>query len=82
MAATNGADVAVAVPGPPGSAPEVEDKAGFKLKFCTVCASNQNRCVTNVSISPGFVSGCNHASYLRRVTDSVDELCDIEEEDC
>lgn len=46
MAATNGADVAVAVLGPPAGAPEVDDQAGFKLKFCTVCASNQNRCVT------------------------------------
>ncbi|ERS99241.1 RNA polymerase II subunit A C-terminal domain phosphatase [Sporothrix schenckii 1099-18] len=41
MAATNGTDVAV--PAPSSEAPAVEDKAGFKLKFCTVCASNQNR---------------------------------------
>lgn len=47
MAATNGADVAVAVPAPPVGAPEVEDNGCFKLKFCTVCASNQNRCVTH-----------------------------------
>ncbi|KIH94309.1 hypothetical protein SPBR_06063 [Sporothrix brasiliensis 5110] len=41
MAATNGTDVAV--PAPSSEAPAVEDKAGFRLKFCTVCASNQNR---------------------------------------
>ncbi|CAK7206232.1 RNA polymerase II subunit A C-terminal domain phosphatase [Sporothrix eucalyptigena] len=41
MAAENGA--AVAVPAPPATDPEAEHAGGFKLKFCTVCASNQNR---------------------------------------
>ena len=49
MAAANGTEVAV--PAPPAGAPEAKDAGGFKLKFCTVCASNQNRCVVCVSIT-------------------------------
>lgn len=42
MAAPNGA-VANIAPVPTGSNVEREDPGGYKLKFCTVCASNQNR---------------------------------------
>src|ERR1700760_230662 len=30
---------------PPGSPPQAQDDDSFKLKFCTVCASNNNRSV-------------------------------------
>lgn len=40
MAVVNGTDTAG--PSAAAGAPQVDD-AGFKLKFCTVCASNQNR---------------------------------------
>lgn len=40
METTNGE---VAAPGGAQNGGEHKDDGGFKLKFCTVCASNQNR---------------------------------------
>ncbi len=41
MDAANGGDAAA--PPAQDQAGEAEDPGEFKLKFCTVCASNQNR---------------------------------------
>lgn len=70
MAAANGADAYV--PPPPAGAPDAENTGGFKLKFCTVCASNQNRCVVYAFIIP--LRQPVHA-YPRRVMSAAGVEC-------
>jgi hypothetical protein len=44
---------------------ETHDADGFPLKFCTVCASNQNRCVDNRTAL--WKSASNQKLYLIQI---------------